>query len=751
MYPGTSFTHQASNAQGYPVFNTAAQRNVLRVGSPDRKLFDAVKYASAEDFVALMHAALAEGASLHTVDDQNKSLLEVAVSRNCVRIVQALVTQGAPLPNPDPSGYDLLMQTAVSGNVQIMDLLMDAYELLPDATDHGGWTALHYAAMSGSSAAVEALLRRDIECNDSATGTDHNPMCQIFQKKYRLKEQRLTPLNIAVACGHTASVQVLLKHGAQVLPGDDIAVLKAIQGRDPATLALLLEHCKSNGTLSDVLNQEMLEACMMGEDHTHMLQLLLDCHRTLPIAAFDLDTAISAPITLEHPHQLALLLDRGARLDASECFYWSIACTAKERSIPELLTASCDTEFEALMIKPQDCSPPNLLLKLPELAKTRAALASNGVFFALLDDATEALDSLDQEILGLSQAQIAAETSHILLRFLPPPPQAGSNSSDEKNDRHQALVPATELQQERAFIQPAFATKVQQVMTERHSRMLDLAKSQTGALHDALTRCLSSAFFSAIRADAEEGRIVREMEYQLQEVAGVPEALVTLIIDTWTEAEDLMRKDSNSSAAPDATAVSRLMANTLFCKLDQIKIDFNHYQTLPNSLLHDCAKKLATELSAQRMKWNMLIAHPANFLRKLEGRTGLRPVSVASLTQAIVNATGLPLTMCTEMANCWRRAVEDAGSLRDGGSVTQRFQQLDKAFAGYWQDWLEEHTADAETILFPLTPQEVLDSLDWCAQTQRAAQAEPSSEESRKRKAGGEPEGAPPSKPPRLQ
>ena len=745
MYPGTYYIHQPSNAQGYPVFNTAAQRNVLLDGSPDRKLFDAVKYASEEDFVALMHAALAEGASLHTVDDQNKSLLDVAISRDSIRIVQALVAQGATLPSPDFSGFDLLMQAAVAGNVQIMDLLMDAYRLQPDATDHGGWTALHYAAMSGSSAAVEALLRRDVECNDSATGTDHNPLCQIFQEKYGLHEQSLTPLNIAVVSGHKDSVQVLLEHGAQVLPGNGNPIQKAIRGRDPAMLALLLEHCKSKGNLPGLLDQAMLEECLLEGDHTQMLRLVLDCHRTLPIAAFDLDKALLVSIALEHPHQLALILAEGGRLDPSELFYWSIACSAEERTIPELLTAYCDTAFEALMIKPQDGSPSRLLLELPELAKNKTALSRNGVFSTLLDDAVEALDGLDREILGLSQAQIAAETSHSLLRFLP------RNTSDQENDRHEALVPAAELQQERALIQPAFAKKVQQVMTERRSRMLDLAKSQINALHDALTRCLSSEFFSAIRAGAGDGSIVPEMEYPLREVAGVPEALVSLIIDTWTEAADLMLKDSNNNAAPDATAVFRLMANTLFCKLDQIKVDVDRFLTSPESLLHDCTKKLRAELSVHRAQWRPLITHPANFLRQLEGRTSLRPVAAPSLTQAIANATGLPLNLCVSMVNCWQRAVEDARSVPDSGRATQRFQHLDQAFAGYWQDWLEENASDAETVLLPFTPQEVLQSIDWCTQKKQAARAEPSSEESRKRKAGGEPEGAPPSKPPRLQ
>jgi len=752
MQAETNFSYQASNTQRYPIFNPAAQRPaqpaVLRYGTPDRILFDAVRYASEHDFVTLMHAALAEGASLHTLDDHNKSLLEVAVSRHSLRIVQALIAQGAPLPSADPAGFDVLMQAALAGHVQLMDLLMDAFDLLPDAKDNGGWTALHYAAMSGSPAALEALLRRDLECNESATGTDHYPPCQIFGEKYRLNAWSLTPLNIAVVCGHTSSVQVLLAHGAHGLAGVGNTIVKAIQFGDSAMLELLLEHGKRHGYLPAMLSHSVLEQVLLRDDQTPMLRQLLDCHRAHPIIDLDLDAALATTISQEHPHQLALLLDEGARLDSTREFHWSHACEAEDRTLIDLLTASCDTAFDLLMLRHPDGTPPRLLVELPDMIEDTVALSSNGIFYSLLHGALPALASLNRDSASLSQAQIAAQTAHGLLQFLPVPPQADSDLSTQKNEHPDALVPAGQLKEERAAMRPASAAKVQQVMAERRSRMRDLATSQIDALHDTLTQCLSAEFFSLIHGVNEAGDIVPEMEYHLRDVAGVPDALVGLIVDTWTEAEDLLRKNAHSSAAPDAAAISRLMATTLFCKLDQIKIDFNHYPTLPNSLLHDCTNKLAAELSAQRLPWALLITHPANFLRKLEGRTGLRAVSVPSLSRAIINTTGLPATVCNAVACCWQRAVENAAAVPYSRELNQRFQQVDMAFAGYWQDWLEDHTADAETVLFPFTPQEVLDAREWCVQTQ---QAHSISTGSLKRKASAAPDGAPPPKPPRLQ
>ena len=750
MQAGQNFSHQASNTQGYPVFNMVVQTRILPGGRPDRNLFDAVRYASEDDFVAMMKSALADGAKLDAVDEQNKSLLEVAVSRNSARILQALVAQGAPLPNPDASGFDLLMHAAITGNVQMMDLLMDAYELLPDATDNGGWTALHYAAMSGSPAALEALLRRDLDCNASAKGTDHNSLCQVAGENYGLRGHGLTPLNIAVVSGNPRSVQVLLEHGAQILRGDANALLTAVRCEDPATLEILLAHGKRTGNLSVVLTDQVLSQAMMGGDSTQMLRLLLDCHRTHPVVNLDLDDAISTAVWRERVDQLELLLDAGARPVPSDRSYWSYANSAEDRNIIDLLTASCNEAFDHLIAKPEDGSPASLLTELPKYATDPVALSQHGIFITPLNDANTALVSLNRDSDTLCEAQIAAETAHILLRFLTLPPQPNSDRSDKQTGRHETLVKAEVLQRERAAAPPSCSAKIQQVSALRCSQMLELARSQTDALHNALSTYLSAKFFSDVREAAGEDNMVASMEHQLREVSGIPDALVSLITDTWTEANDLIVNNADRSAAPDAAAVSRLMAATLFCKLDHIKFDFDNYLALPKSLLHDCIKKLRIELAPQRASWSTLITHPANFLRKLEGRTGLSLVDVRSLTLTIVTATGLPMNVCASLASCWQRAVVDARGAPDTGSASQRFQRLDQAFAGYWQEWLEENAYDAETVLLPFTPQEVLQSIEWCSQTRQAQQARPASEESRKRKAGADPEGARPPKPPRL-
>ena len=61
MHPSMNVRHQAPQGQHPIARNAPLQNKVLRYGTPNKKLVDAVKYANENDFVSLMNAALADG------------------------------------------------------------------------------------------------------------------------------------------------------------------------------------------------------------------------------------------------------------------------------------------------------------------------------------------------------------------------------------------------------------------------------------------------------------------------------------------------------------------------------------------------------------------------------------------------------------------------------------------------------------------------------------------------------------------
>lgn len=64
--------------------------------------------------------------------------------------------------------------------------------------DDRGWSALHYAALRGDTAAARVLLDAQASCENTT------------------RHEGWTPLALAVAGGHTAVVQQLLDAGSQV-------------------------------------------------------------------------------------------------------------------------------------------------------------------------------------------------------------------------------------------------------------------------------------------------------------------------------------------------------------------------------------------------------------------------------------------------------------------------------------------------------------------------------------------------------
>ena len=283
----------------------------------------------------------------------------------------------------------------------------------------------------------------------------------------------------------------------------------------------------------------------------------------------------------------------------------------------------------------------------------------------------------------------------------------------------------------------------------RLRQMSLVAADAMHSLRNALLASLSSEFFDQARQRTSTERTEFLIERSLCARHGLPDRLAQQIAQSWWEADEVggvSVSDSSSTGVSGIDTLSRRMSLLLYCKLDSAPAE-------PDSLFDYCYQALMPELLAQRAPLLDLIHEPARFLRSLEQRQGWRPVNVPALSQSLVQATALPAPVCDAMANCWQQAVADAAQQQnapDGEhSLSHRFQSLDRRFADHWQSWLEAQAAHAGEAQLPLTPKDILQAIDWCERQRAnppAAHAEP-----RKRKAGPEAHGAPPTKSPRSE
>ena len=136
---------------------------------------------------------LKSGGDPNLVDPvRGKTALVIAVEENSMRVFNLLVnTKGVDLNRRAQNGNTPLMVAAWIPNVAAAKILVDKGAHI----DGTGWTALHYAAASGSMEIASLLLQRGAKVD-------------------ALAPNRTTPLMMAARGGHAKMARLLLDNGA---------------------------------------------------------------------------------------------------------------------------------------------------------------------------------------------------------------------------------------------------------------------------------------------------------------------------------------------------------------------------------------------------------------------------------------------------------------------------------------------------------------------------------------------------------
>lgn len=109
---------------------------------------------------------LEHGAALELQDSEGKTALVCAIEYGKIDAVKKLLERGANPDASDPwSKWTGLMYASIEGKREIVELLL-AHGVNPHATDSSGFTAHHYAKLSGH-VDVAALLPDPMEITDS--------------------------------------------------------------------------------------------------------------------------------------------------------------------------------------------------------------------------------------------------------------------------------------------------------------------------------------------------------------------------------------------------------------------------------------------------------------------------------------------------------------------------------------------------------------------------------------------------------
>ncbi len=204
---------------------------LLLIAATATPLHDAVE----QNNVTQIAIEIEAGAVFDALDENELTALHLATYLGHVEATSALVAHGAPLETrSEHGGMTAVLWAAGQGHDDVLGALLEA-GASPNAVDDQSRTALHYCASRGHHDAVRLLLQAGVLVD-------------------AISDRRVTALQLAAAEGHVEVVEALCAAGAALDARADAANMTALHGASAlghtAVLKALLA-AGANATLLD--------------------------------------------------------------------------------------------------------------------------------------------------------------------------------------------------------------------------------------------------------------------------------------------------------------------------------------------------------------------------------------------------------------------------------------------------------------------------------------------------------------------
>ncbi|KAF4450733.1 ankyrin repeat protein nuc-2 [Fusarium austroafricanum] len=202
-------------------------RSATEAGDGDSSLMErvtrtflaAISEAPQESLRVLLDTGLVD---LHSYDDINeRNCLHQAAIYGKQYVLEWGLSVNVVVDRTDVYGRVPLHYASLHGRLEMLKVLLDANQKTIDLTDHDNFTPLIHSIIQGRLDCIELLLARSARI-DPVSDSDH------------------IPLNLACEHGSVAVVEMLLKHGAKILPDAEGLYPQHLVARAGQTSELLL-------------------------------------------------------------------------------------------------------------------------------------------------------------------------------------------------------------------------------------------------------------------------------------------------------------------------------------------------------------------------------------------------------------------------------------------------------------------------------------------------------------------------------
>ncbi len=282
--PSEAIRHRSSIMSRMDAANWGRSHRILREISDTtglKPLHIAVEHAAVE----MVETLLAAGANMEAKDQQGRTPLIHAIFASRRASFDTLLRSGARIDHTDAMGMSALHWAARLGHVAMITTLLEKGAGRLDH-DNAGLEPIHEAASGGHILAVEALLTEGSEL-DRPSKSGENKSGESL-------------LHIASLHNHLDLARYLLKNGVQVNHWSD---------RAPTW------NCDPRAKLLGSSLTPLHYACCLG--HFEMAVLLIDHKALVNAATEDGYTPLMMAVEAENTDLVALLHNRGAKVNAS--------------------------------------------------------------------------------------------------------------------------------------------------------------------------------------------------------------------------------------------------------------------------------------------------------------------------------------------------------------------------------------------------------------------------------------------------
>ncbi|CAN9513308.1 unnamed protein product [Ophioblennius macclurei] len=230
--------HYAVAGKNKEAVQLLLQRRV-KVDQKDKHGITPIHLAAWFGSLDILKLLVQAGAEQKVENEDGLNIMHCAAMNNHTDIVEYIISdlQMKELDKEDQSGNRAFAQAAKNGCVEMLEMLIDPYDMATMKPDKRGDTPLHLAARNGHLDAVQLLL-------------------QSFDTRDEVNMEGETALYQAADHSHEECVRVLLEAGCNpdILTAEKCSALHAVSGRGQTSLVQLLVKYKAN---TDFQNQQL--------------------------------------------------------------------------------------------------------------------------------------------------------------------------------------------------------------------------------------------------------------------------------------------------------------------------------------------------------------------------------------------------------------------------------------------------------------------------------------------------------------